>query len=163
MTFRLVHAAIAIALLHLLAAPLSGQSRLVATAAAQMPAMPDTAKMTILIRTTIIALNHANRSDNYTVLHELAAPGFQDSNSPDQLREIFSALRERDLDLGPVAVISPSLFRDPALDEQGRLRLTGFFPSRPEQVNFDLAFEMVDGEWKLFGIGVNTSREEAAR
>jgi hypothetical protein len=62
----------------------------------------------------------------------------------------------------PVAVITPKLYRDPSFDERGRLRLTGFFPSRPEQVNFDLAFEMVDGHWRLFGIGVNTSREVPA-
>jgi hypothetical protein len=68
-----------------------------------------------------------------------------------------------DLDLGRITIINPQHFRDPLIDDLGRLRLIGFFPSRPEQVNFDLAFEMVDGEWKLFGIGVNTSREAPAQ
>jgi hypothetical protein len=120
--------------------------------------LPGEAQLTILIRTTIIALNQANRTNNYSVLHDLGSPNFQAANSPDRLRELFSALRERDLDLGPIMVISPRLFREPSIDERGRLRLAGFFPSQPEQVNFDLAFEMVEGEWRLFGIGVNTSR-----
>ncbi len=123
------------------------------------PAMPDAHKIAILIRTTLIALNHANRTDNYTVLHELGSASFQEGNSPEALRDIFAEFRERDLDLGPITVINPQLFREPAFDERGRLRLTGFFPSQPEQVNFDLAFERVDGDWRLFGIGVNTTRE----
>jgi hypothetical protein len=126
------------------------------------PAMPDEAKMMILIRTTVLALNEANKTNNYSVLHQLGAPGFQRGNSPERLSEIFAAMRERNLDLGPVAIIPPKLFREPAIDERGRLLLTGFFPSRPEQVNYDLAFEMVDGDWRLFGIGVNTSREVPA-
>jgi hypothetical protein len=126
------------------------------------PAMPDQAKMMILIRTTVLALNEANKTNNYSVLHQLGAPGFQRGNTPEGLSEIFAAMRERNLDLGPVAVIQPQLYRDPAIDERGRLLLTGFFPSRPERVNYDLAFEMVDGDWRLFGIGVNTSREVPA-
>ena len=37
------------------------------------------------------------------------------------------------------------------------LRLSGFFPSAPEQVNFDLAFQLVKDHWLLFGIALNTS------
>jgi hypothetical protein len=124
--------------------------------------MPDQAKMMILIRTTVLALNEANKTNNYSVLHQLGAPGIQRGNTPEGLSEIFAAMRERNLDLGPVAVIQPQLYRDPAIDERGRLLLTGFFPSRPERVNYDLAFEMVDGDWRVFGIGVNTSREVPA-
>jgi hypothetical protein len=145
------------------AAP-DGQPQQVAQAASPNgPNMPDQAKMAILIRTMIIALNQANMTNNYSVLRDMAAPSFQEANSPEDLSEIFAALRERDLDLGPITIINPQLFRDPMIDDRGRLRLIGFFPSRPEQVNFDLAFEMVDGEWKLFGIGVNTSREAPAQ
>jgi hypothetical protein len=126
------------------------------------PAMPDQAKMIILIRTTVLALNEANKTNNYSVLHQLGAPAFQRGNTPERLSEIFSGMRGRNLDLGPVAVIQPQLYREPAIDERGRLLLTGFFPSRPEQVNYDLAFEMVDGDWRLFGIGVNTSQEVPA-
>ena len=47
--------------------------------------------------------------------------------------------------------------RPPAFMDNGLLRLSGFFPSAPEQVNFDLAFQQVAGRWLLFGIAVNTS------
>jgi hypothetical protein len=36
------------------------------------------------------------------------------------------------------------------------LRLTGFFPTRPAQINFDLIYRNVGGQWQLFGIAVAT-------
>ncbi len=36
------------------------------------------------------------------------------------------------------------------------LRLTGFFPTKPLQINFDLLFQNVAGQWRLFGISVST-------
>jgi hypothetical protein len=131
-------------------------------AAADASKLPDPAAMVALIRSHVIALNQANMTGNYSVLRDMAAPGFQAANSFAQLSTIFAALRGRQLDLGPVAVIEPKLYRPPAIDQGGKLRLTGFFPSEPERVNFDLAFQNVAGEWRLFGIGVNTSREVAA-
>jgi hypothetical protein len=35
------------------------------------------------------------------------------------------------------------------------LRMAGFFPSVPTQVNFELIFAPVNGQWRLFGISVN--------
>jgi hypothetical protein len=35
------------------------------------------------------------------------------------------------------------------------MRMAGFFPSVPTQVNFDLIYAPVNGQWRLFGIAVN--------
>src|SRR5262245_20468190 len=57
-----------------------------AQAQAALPqGMPDAYKLNLLIRTTVIAVNQANRTGNYSVLRDLAAPGFQASNNPAQL------------------------------------------------------------------------------
>lgn len=124
------------------------------------PALPDATTMVVLIRGAVIALNQANMTGNYSVLRDMSAPGFQLGNSFAKISTIFADLRKRHLDLGPVAAIDARLFRAAAIDSGGLLRLTGYFASRPEQVNFDLAFQMVEGRWLLFGIGLNTSREE---
>jgi hypothetical protein len=135
------------------------EARLVA---ADKSALPDPAALLVLIRSHIIALNHANLTGNYSVLRDMAAPGFQQANSFDKLRSVFAVLRDRQIDLAPVAVIEPKLSRPAAVDQNGMLRLTGFFPSEPERVNFDLAFQIVGGQWRLFGIGLNTSRDIAS-
>lgn len=109
-----------------------------------------------LIRSTLLTLNDANRSGNYTVLHDLAAPGFQAKNSAADLAQIFADLRNRHFDLFAVALAAPRLSTPPHLESNGMLRLTGDFPTRPLQINFDLLFENVGGQWKLFGISVAT-------
>jgi len=119
--------------------------------------LPDDAALITLIRATIVALNQANLTGDYAVLRESASAGFRDGNSLDKLGAAFGALRGRRIDLSPVAIIAPRLFKKAVIDDNGYLRLTGYFPSKPEQVNFDLAFRFESGAWKLFGIGVNTS------
>lgn len=123
------------------------------------PVVPPPYVMMAMIRDAVVALNQANRTGNYNVLSKLSAPGFREANSVARLGELFAALRDRGLDLAPVTVIDPGLYRPAAIMENGMLRLTGYFPSQPERVNFDLAFQHVDGRWKLFGLGVNTSRD----
>lgn len=132
-----------------------------APAQAQRPAVPDGQRIRILVRTVLVALNHANRTGNYTVLRDLGAPGFRNANDAARLGQIFANLRQRDLDLGPVTVIEPKLEREPFIDERGLLRVAGYFPSRPLQVNFDLAWQHFDGRWLLFGIAVNPAPAEA--
>jgi hypothetical protein len=109
-----------------------------------------------LIRSTLLTLNDANRSGNYTVLRDLAAPDFQASNTAADLAQIFSDLRRRNFDLYGAALLAPQLTAAPALDADKRLRLTGFFPTRPQQINFDLSFQVAGGQWRLFGIAIAT-------
>lgn len=119
--------------------------------------IPDGPALSILIRRTLLTLNDANLTGNYTVLRDLTAPGFQAANNPAKLAEIFVNLRRRGVDLAPVMYFDPKLVREPMIEANGMLRLSGFIPSRPEQVNFDMMFQKVDGRWRLFGIAVNTA------
>jgi hypothetical protein len=115
-----------------------------------------------LIRSTLLTLNDANRSGNYTVLRELASPEFQAKNSAADLGNVFSDLRSRKFDLFAVALMAPQLTAPPHLEANGMLRLTGAFPTRPLQISFDLLFENVGGQWRLFGISVQTTQPQAA-
>jgi len=124
------------------------------TSSQQKPALPDPYKMDMLIRTTLIALSQANLTGNYTVLRDLGSPAFQSANTAARLTEAFTELRQRKLDFSPILFFNPKLVRQPAIDESGRLRLTGFMDTQPERINFDMMFERVGGDWRLFGIAV---------
>ncbi|MGZ9410872.1 MAG: hypothetical protein ACXW3J_09640, partial [Methylocystis sp.] len=107
----------------------------------------------ILVRSTLLALDHANKTGNYTVLRELGAPGFQ-VNTAARLAEIFADQRRDSLDLSGVAAIDPQLSLLPQIEANGFMRLAGFFPSIPKSVNFEMMFAPVDGQWRLFGLSV---------
>ncbi len=96
------------------------------------------------------------------MLRDLAAPDFQAKNSPADLGTIFSDLRKRKIDLFEVALMAPQLSAAPHLEANGMLRLTGAFPTRPLQISFDLMFANIGGQWRLFGIAVQTPQPQAA-
>lgn len=121
-------------------------------------AMPTDDKLIMLINSSLIALNQANATGNYTVLREMAAPGFQQANSAAKLSQAFKELRSRNLDLTPVLLFQPKLYQRPAMSDKGMIRVTGYFPTSPERVNFDLIFQPVHGKWRLYGIAANTQR-----
>lgn len=125
--------------------------------AAPKPANIDRNGVLMLIRSALLALDQANKTGNYTVLRDLGAPGFQ-VNTAARLSEIFASQRNDKLDLSGVAVIDPQLTMLPQIEANGMMRMAGFFPSVPSQVNFDLLFAPVDGQWRLFGIGVNVGQ-----
>ena len=119
------------------------------------PAQIDRNGVLILVRSTLLALNQANETGNYTVLRDLAAPGFAAANTAARLGEIFASQRAQRLDLSGVAVLDPQLTVLPEIGANGLMRMAGFFPSVPAQVNFELLFAPVEGRWRVFGIAVN--------
>jgi hypothetical protein len=139
-----------------------GGSESSAPPAPSSQAVPDGHTISILVRRTLLTLNDANLSGNYTVLRDLSAPGFQAANNAAKLAEIFVVLRNRGIDLAPVMFFDPKLVRDPEIGPNGMLRVSGFIPSKPEQVNFDMMFQKAERRWLLFGIAVNTSPAAAA-
>jgi hypothetical protein len=121
------------------------------------PANIDRNGTLMLVRSTLLALDQANKTGNYTVLRDLGAPGFQSSNTAARLTEIFAKLRNDKLDLSGVAVLDPQFGMLPQIEPNGMMHMTGFFPSVPSQVNFELLFAAVDRSWRLFGISVNVN------
>jgi hypothetical protein len=124
---------------------------------APKPAQIDRNGVLMLVRSTLLALDQANKTGNYTVLRDLGAPGFQ-VNTAARLAEIFAKQRNDNLDLSGVAVIDPQLSLLPQIEANGLMRMAGFFPSVPSQVNFELVFAPVNGQWRLFGISVSVSQ-----
>jgi hypothetical protein len=126
------------------------------------PAQIDRNGVIILIRSSLIALDQANKTGNYTVLRDLGAPNFQATNTAARLGDIFAALRRDKVDLSGVAALDPQLTLLPQIESNGLMHMTGFFPSVPAQVKFDLAYAPVDGQWKLFGISVGLGQSGPA-
>ena len=121
---------------------------------APKPAQIDRNGVLILIRETLLALDQANKTGNYTVLRDLGSPDFQ-ANTAARLAEIFAQQRRDNVDLSGVAVIEPQLTLLPQIEANGMMHMAGFFPSVPTQVNFELGYAPVGGRWRLFGLSVS--------
>ncbi|WP_294533576.1 hypothetical protein [uncultured Rhodoblastus sp.] len=131
-------------------------------AQAQTPASPapqaaqiDRNGLLILVKSILIALDQANKTGNYTVLRDLAAPAFASANNAARLAEIFANLRRDRIDLSGVLVLEPQLTAMPEINANGMMHMAGFFPSAPTQINFEFLFAPVEGQWRLFGLAAN--------
>jgi hypothetical protein len=124
--------------------------------------VPPPEVLLVLIRTTLDALNQAVQTGNFTVLRDLGSPIFQQANSPAQLGVIFADLRNRNIDLSPVVVVTPQITEPPSITPEQLLRLVGYFPTNPLQVQFQMLFQPVNGQWRLYGMAVNTIASPAA-
>ena len=122
------------------------------------PAVPSAESIVIMIRAALLNLDAAMATGNYTVFRDLAAPSFREANSAGRLYQIFSDLSARRISLSAVAILVPKLPEPPAIDVNKRLRISGHFPGEPVQINFDLQFEAVASQWRLFGIAVHPAK-----
>jgi hypothetical protein len=103
---------------------------------------------------TMAAIDHANKTGNYTVLRALGSPGFQQGNTPQSLAAVFAGIRGERLDLADTLVFEP-VYEFPPGVVQGLLRLRGMFRMRPRGVRFDLLYQW-NGGWTLHGVAVQS-------
>ena len=108
----------------------------------------------ILARNSLIALNNANLTGNYTTFRDLSAPAFQTRNNAAQLSLIFTKIRRLNMNLAPIVLFNPVFTKPPNITNKGFLQLAGYFPTKPIQINFALTYQKVSSRWRLFGISV---------
>jgi hypothetical protein len=116
--------------------------------------VPPAEKLVLLVRLSLLTLNDALQTGNYTVLRDRAGPSFSRNNTAAQLGRIFAKLEAQKLDLAAVATLTPTLTAAEVAGRQPLLHVAGYFPGRSTQIDFDLMFEPADGHWRMFGISV---------
>ncbi|MGN6357564.1 MAG: hypothetical protein ACTHLU_08810 [Novosphingobium sp.] len=129
-------------------------------AAAPQSQIPQVAGLVVLIKGSLVALNQANQTGNYTVLYGLGSDGLRSSTNPQNLAQSFAAFRQRNVDLSPVIYLDPQLARQPAI-EGGRLHLVGSFPTQPMRITFDIWFEPSQGQWKFVQLNAGLTPVQA--
>jgi hypothetical protein len=152
-------------LLAIVAATLSG-SVLFSPAAAQQPGqavaaaapVPGELELAKMVWSTMAAVDHANRSGNYSVLRDLSAPGFQIANDPARLTQIFANLRSANVDLSNTLLLAPTYRSPPRMVQADILQVQGSFGLRPTAIGFDLYYQWVQGRWRLFGVSVGPAQ-----
>ena len=122
----------------------------------------ETIQVIILIKSTIMALQHANQTGNYSVLRDLGSPVFRERFDQASLTAIFSDLRKRGTDLSLIMQLPPNLAKQPEITVANELHLVGNFPTQPLQVQFEMLFLRLDGVWRLNGLSVDAVPVQAA-
>ncbi|MEE4539483.1 MAG: hypothetical protein V2J51_13450 [Erythrobacter sp.] len=119
---------------------------------ASVSPVPSQIELAKLLWSTIAAVDHANRSGNYSVLRDISAQRFQINFNPARLTEIFSGLRSLDIDLSNALLVPPTYYEAPARVSNDVFRARGVFQLRPIAIGFDIYYQWEQGRWKLFGV-----------
>ncbi|MCP5397365.1 MAG: hypothetical protein H6918_11675 [Sphingomonadaceae bacterium] len=141
-----------------LALPASVQAQQPAAPAVQPPPsvrpVPDQLELSKMIWSTMLAVDHANRSGNYSVLRDMSAQGFQINNNAARLAEIFAGIRTSRIDLSNALLVPPTYTEPPRQIQADVFQVKGIFQLRPTSIYFDMYYQWEQGRWKLFGIDI---------
>ena len=116
--------------------------------------MPNELELAKLVWSTMVMVDQANRSGNYSVMRDSSASGFQIQNDAARLAEIFAPIRAMRVDLSNSLVIAPTYTAGPTLLQADVFNVKGFFGLRPTPIVFDFYYQWEQGRWKLFGISI---------
>ena len=122
--------------------------------ARNLAAVPNAYELTILVNATLTALNHANRTGNYSVLRDLSAPSFKRLNSQAQLGNIFATHRKRQFDISAALLYAPVFSKPPRIDQKGYLHLNGHIPTQPFHLKFALIYEKSATYWRIIALSI---------
>ena len=111
----------------------------------------------LLMRNALLALDHANKTNEYGVFRAISSTAFQ-VNTAAKLSEIFAGQRREGLNLAYAAILEPRWTVDPQIEASGMIHMAGYFEVNPVPVVFDLLFTQQNGQWLLFGLTVGLAQ-----
>src|SRR6185503_12510232 len=101
----------------------------------------DQAAMKRLVLRSLLDFNEAVRRGDLTSFHAGLARPMREKFAPAQLRDVFKTFVDQKIDIAPIGAVEP-VFESPTArpSASGELALKGRFPTRPSDVQFDLAY-----------------------
>jgi len=120
--------------------------------------VPSAEHQEVLIKASLLSFNDANVTGNYTVFHAKLSKPFRDQFPPDKLADIFKEFRNKRIDFDIIAAKRPVSTEEPKIGDNNVLSIKGYFDTPPTRVNYDLAFIMSEGEWRLIKVDVDVKK-----
>lgn len=136
----------------LVATPASAQQNLTTQPPPSVVPVPGQMELSKMVWSTILAVDHANKSGNYSVLRDMSSQGFQILNNSATLGQVFAGLRADRVDLSNALLVAPSYLQAPLMVDTNVLQVNGVFQIRPVAIYFDFYYIWEQGSWKLHGV-----------
>ena len=109
----------------------------------------------MIVRSMIIALNHANLTDDYSVLRKLGTSEFARVNREEKLSNSFREFRLKKIDLVKCSVLTPVFITSPLVDRNRILTLNGYFLDDNVKLNFSILVKVLERQFKLSAFSVS--------
>lgn len=117
-------------------------------------AVPPAEELPRLASEAILALNRSILANDFSTFYAGISKLWQAQTTADEIATAFQVFVEREIDLSAIQQVEP-VFEPAQLDSEGALRVSGYYPTTPVRVVFQLRFVHESDGWKLLGIQVD--------
>lgn len=121
------------------------------TADGQIPAK----EQARLVQLILAATDYANKTGDETAFRQLSAMTFRIANMDADIEAGFDVLRHNGID--PAPFVRPVQWKSIAAIENGKVRLFGVLPTSPVQTEFDMSWQLENGNYRLAAIAITLS------
>ena len=117
--------------------------------------MPGPSVQEVLVKGTLLTLNDAVATENFTVFHAKLSKPFRDQFPPEKLKAVFRNLIDKHAVFDAVVAERMISDEEAKVDDKGVLKLKGHFETTPKRVKYELGFIQSEGAWKLSGVTID--------
>ncbi len=118
--------------------------------------IPSEEAITRMIHESVYLLGEGLSQNDLTNFYGHIAKLWQSQTDEASLKQSFREFIERKIDLRIIENEAPVLSENPVIDNDGILRLKGYYATKPYMVYFNLGYIYEYPQWKLVGIEINT-------
>jgi hypothetical protein len=119
---------------------------------------PEEKEMRRLIRENLLAFDQAVADRSFKAFYGTLSAKWKDQLTEGQLERAFQPFIDHQFRVSAIAGMEAVLNGPPALDSEGTLIVSGYYPTQPFKTVFSLKFIYEMPKWKLFGIDVNLQK-----
>lgn len=126
------------------------------------PKAPSDDKVQSLVKNTMLDFSDAIKNDDFSSLISKSAKPFREQSSDEKMRENFKGFIDSKMNFSTVRNLTANFSKPPSVDTSGNfdvLIADGSFPTTPNKTKFVFKYINEDGDWKLIGINVDTTKD----
>jgi hypothetical protein len=113
-----------------------------------------------LATATLLDFARAVKLKDFTEFHGRASTPLRQHKTAAEFQQAFHEFMDKKIDISGVKETQPVLDEPPALDADGALVLSGYYPTKPARVKFKLQYLYEHPAWKLSSINITTEGGE---
>ncbi len=117
--------------------------------------LPDSRQQVELVRQTTADFVKSLAAGEMDHFHGSISSLFRDQYSVDELNVAYAPLIKLDADLTVLNRLAPQFDAEPQIDDQGRMTISGSYPTEPSEVTFRYIYVREGMGWALLGLHMN--------
>jgi hypothetical protein len=117
-------------------------------------AIPSDKELRRVTTQSLLDLNEAIKAKSFARFYDKIATLWKQQTTADDLQKAFQALIDAKADIAGIKDVAPIFDKPPAINKEKRLVLSGYYPTQPLRVVFNVQYLYEHPAWKLVGINV---------